>query len=102
MPAQRPGPAPLAAYLCTLHSGRTHQIRVHMASQGLPLVADVLYGGKPALGMHRQALHAAQLRLNHPVSRASLAFDCAPPADFAAAWAEVFGDAPTATTIGLA
>jgi 23S rRNA pseudouridine1911/1915/1917 synthase len=50
-------------------------------------VADALYGGRPALGMERQALHAAELALAHPVSCAALAFSCPPPADFAAAWA---------------
>jgi 23S rRNA pseudouridine1911/1915/1917 synthase len=79
----------ISAFSCTLHSGRTHQIRVHMASRGLPLVADVLYGGKPALGLIRQALHATELRLQHPVLGTALAFDCPPPADFAAAWTQV-------------
>jgi 23S rRNA pseudouridine1911/1915/1917 synthase len=53
---------------CKLHTGRTHQIRVHMASLGHPLVGDVLYGGKAAWGMTRQALHAHRLALRHPVT----------------------------------
>ncbi|MDE2454078.1 MAG: RluA family pseudouridine synthase, partial [Burkholderiales bacterium] len=79
----------VSALACTLHSGRTHQIRVHLAWRGHPLVADALYGGRPALGMTRQALHAVRLELEHPIERTALAFDCAPPADFAAAWREI-------------
>ncbi len=79
----------ISAVSCTLHTGRTHQIRVHLAHTGHPLVADALYGGKPALGLSRQALHATELRLAHPVGRQPLAFDCPPPADFEKAWRQV-------------
>lgn len=53
---------------CTLHTGRTHQIRVHMALIGHPLIADTLYGGIPLAGMARQALHAFRLSFVHPVT----------------------------------
>jgi 23S rRNA pseudouridine1911/1915/1917 synthase len=71
---------------CRLHSGRTHQIRVHMAFCGHPLVADSLYGGKANLGLTRQALHAAELAFEHPVSKRVLQFQSALPADLEAAW----------------
>ena len=78
-----------SALRCRLHTGRTHQIRVHLASRGHPLLADAVYGGRPALGMARQALHALRLGFRHPVSGAALAFEAPPPDDFAAAWQEV-------------
>ena len=72
---------------CRLETGRTHQIRVHLAAIGHPLVGDPTYGGRDkrngALAFARQALHAATLRFEHPVTGRALAFDAPPPADFA-------------------
>jgi 23S rRNA pseudouridine1911/1915/1917 synthase len=78
-----------SALRCTLHTGRTHQIRVHLASRGHPLVGDELYGGTAALGMQRQALHAARLALVHPRSGQRLAFEAPPPADMQRAWQRI-------------
>jgi len=73
---------------CALHTGRTHQIRVHMAAIGHPLVADVLYGGTAAAGLTRQALHATKLAFVHPMTGESLSFQAPPPADLQAALAD--------------
>jgi 23S rRNA pseudouridine1911/1915/1917 synthase len=81
----------ISAVVCQLHTGRTHQIRVHLAARGHPLVADPVYGGKPALGLQRQALHATELAFAHPITGQALAFLCPAPADFAAAWQQVSG-----------
>ena len=78
-----------SALRCKLHTGRTHQIRVHLASRGHPLVADAVYGGRAALGMTRQALHATRLGFVHPVTGLALSFDAAPPLEFASAWRNV-------------
>ena len=80
-----------SALRCLLHTGRTHQIRVHLAAQGHPLVGDGVYGGRPLLGMQRQALHAARLAFEHPLRRTALVFEAAPPVDFAGAWLQVAG-----------
>lgn len=73
---------------CKLHTGRTHQIRVHMAWLDHPLVGDTLYGGRPLWGMNRQALHAARLKLRHPITGETLVFRSTPPQDMLAAMAE--------------
>ena len=67
--------------LCSLHTGRTHQIRVHLSHAGYPLVGDALYGGRPLGGLHRQALHAWRLAFSHPVTGQALDFECPPPED---------------------
>ena len=66
---------------CSLHTGRTHQIRVHLASIGHPLVADALYGGVALAGMSRQALHAYRLAFVHPVTGAALDLQAPLPLD---------------------
>ena len=66
---------------CTLHTGRTHQIRVHMASLGHALVGDVLYGGSAVGAMQRQALHAYRLAFRHPVTGDDLVLQAPVPAD---------------------
>ena len=74
---------------CRLETGRTHQVRVHMASIGHALLGDPVYGGNAKLkrkllteiGFHRQALHAAVLGFVHPVTKQHLQFDSPMPAD---------------------
>lgn len=91
---------PPAAMLveCRLETGRTHQIRVHMAHAGVGLIGDPVYGGarrasaralgpaaaEAAKDFPRQALHAAHLGFDHPVTGAALAFDSSLPADMQA------------------
>lgn len=76
---------------CTLKTGRTHQIRVHMNSIGSPVIGDQVYGDfsnlpKPlfaaATRFGRQALHAATLAFTHPVTKERLSFSAPLPADF--------------------
>ncbi len=74
---------------CKLHTGRTHQIRVHMAFLDHPLVGDVLYGGAVAGGLKRQGLHACRLAFEHPVTGVMLEFKSSPPADLQVALADL-------------
>ena len=68
---------------CKLETGRTHQIRVHMASIGHPLLGDGLYGAKcPDKGLEGQCLHARRLHLIHPVTGEELRFESALPEYF--------------------
>jgi 23S rRNA pseudouridine1911/1915/1917 synthase len=90
------GAPPCAALIeCWLETGRTHQIRVHMAHCGHALIGDPVYGGRRKLspkavgeggaaavaGFSRQALHAATLGFVHPVSGEEMAFEAEMPAD---------------------
>jgi len=89
-PADKPTAARIS---CQLETGRTHQIRVHMASKGTPCLGDPVYGsGPPAgpvreaiaqAGLKRQALHAAVLGFVHPVTGETLRFESPLPADMA-------------------
>ena len=67
---------------CDLDTGRTHQIRVHLAALGYPVAGDVEYGGGEP-GLSRPMLHAWRLRLRHPRTGAELSFEAPPPSDFA-------------------
>ena len=71
---------------CKLHTGRTHQIRVHMASIGHPLVGDDVYGGAPAGDLGRQGLHAWRLAFAHPMTGEAMDFKSPPPADLQGAF----------------
>jgi 23S rRNA pseudouridine1911/1915/1917 synthase len=95
--------APYALVRCALETGRQHQIRVHLASLGAPVVGDKLYGpderafaraadgeltaeDAARLELPRHALHAARLALAHPVTRVPLAVEAPLPEDMAAFW----------------
>ena len=65
---------------CELLTGRTHQIRVHLAASGWPVVGDAVYGDGHA-DIARQALHAWRVRMPHPLTRIAMEFEAAPPED---------------------
>lgn len=105
--AQRFGTPPTAALMdCWLETGRTHQIRVHLAYAGHGLIGDPVYGGPrklspravgvagaaAAAAFPRQALHAATLGFVHPVSGKRLSFSCPLPGDMAALVSALGGD----------
>ncbi|MBN7795227.1 23S rRNA pseudouridine(1911/1915/1917) synthase RluD [Parahaliea mediterranea] len=90
-----------------LETGRTHQIRVHMAHRKYPLVGDPVYGGRPRIpkgassdliealrGFPRQALHAEALGLVHPLTGEAMQFECPLPADIAALLAVLASEDP--------
>ena len=68
---------------CRLFTGRTHQIRVHLAHLGHGLLGDLVYGRR--LGMERQMLHAWRIGFRHPVTGEAMRFTAPLPADFVAA-----------------
>jgi 23S rRNA pseudouridine1911/1915/1917 synthase len=67
---------------CKLETGRTHQIRVHLASIGHPIEGDPVYGGRAKSTFKRQALHAWKLEFDHPRSGKPIAFEAPLPGDF--------------------
>ena len=70
---------------CRLETGRTHQIRVHLASIGHPLLGDVVYGAKkPVPGLAGQCLHARRLRFVHPATGETVELECPLPEWFQA------------------
>jgi 23S rRNA pseudouridine1911/1915/1917 synthase len=83
-PEARAPLAPVTQVICRLETGRTHQIRVHLASLGHPLLADTLYGGRQIAGATRQMLHARALHFDDPAGGGERAFQSAPPADMVA------------------
>jgi 23S rRNA pseudouridine1911/1915/1917 synthase len=70
---------------CDLDTGRTHQIRVHLAALGHPVAGDAEYGARDA-ELSRPMLHAWRLRLRHPRTGEEMSFEAAPPEDFDLYW----------------
>lgn len=96
--ADREGKPVASLIACQLETGRTHQIRVHLAHIGHPLLGDAVYGGgfktkakqltpkaqQALAALNRQALHARALGFEHPITGEEMLFESTPPADFAA------------------
>ncbi|GHF97103.1 pseudouridine synthase [Deinococcus piscis] len=83
----------LALVRCEPRTGRTHQIRVHLAHLGSPILGDTVYG-RPSETMPRQALHAWQLTVPHPLTQQPLHLLAPPPDDLLEAWVAVGGTLP--------
>jgi len=86
-------PSVLTLLTCRLETGRTHQIRAHMAALGHPVVADARYGGRAFGGLGRPFLHAGHLAFVHPSSGLMCAYESPVPADLAAVLAGLTDDA---------
>ena len=67
---------------CKLETGRTHQIRVHMAYIGHPIVNDPVYGRKKVINNFGQMLHSTSIKLIHPITKQELKFNQEPPKEF--------------------
>lgn len=87
----------ISAVECALHTGRTHQIRVHLRHLGHPLVGDETYGGKPWGGIERQALHAVCLAFAHPITEKPCQWTSAPPPPMIDGWNHVVDASGPAT-----
>src|SRR5436190_636916 len=74
---------------CRLHSGRTHQLRVHLKHLGHPILGDCLYGGRRSGSFCRQMLHAWKLGFDHPHTKTRMHFEAPVPQDFEKAMGEV-------------
>ena len=77
------------------HSGRTHQIRVHLAHLGAPILGDEVYG-RASNHIARQALHAQRLTIPHPRDNRPMTFVALAPADIIEAWLALGGTWPAA------